>query len=281
MTPEVFHPKVLPAWVRSLAAGIPEAPEGEAPLPPPPPGTIFVLSADGGWTVPPRRFELLFGRDKENVNVPVGVNDPRISRVQGRLSCHGQEWTVRNEGRLPMLFPHDAMLLSGHERLVEEAYTPVFVGDLTRRMHSIEIRLVHNASAAADCGSDDATVAPEAHPLGEDERRVLTALARRYLHNLPRPQPASWKQVADDMNLLPGDRYWSEKAVARVVAAVRERLSGPDYPWPVPGLLRDETFGEPLGNALNENLIRALLQSATLTAEDVERFDALTPAEYT
>ncbi|MGH8876170.1 MAG: hypothetical protein ACRD0P_02320 [Stackebrandtia sp.] len=33
MAPEKFFPKVLPGWVRSLAAGIPEAPEGEKPLP--------------------------------------------------------------------------------------------------------------------------------------------------------------------------------------------------------------------------------------------------------
>lgn len=276
MAPDKFLPMVLPAWVRSLAAGIPEAPEGENPLPPPPSGTIFVLAADGGWTVPPRRFELLFGRDKENVNIPVGVSDPHVSRVHGRLICHGQEWTVRNEGELPMLFPGDSMLLKGHERLVEEAYTPVFIGDLTRRMHSMEIRLIDSGRAKTGCDPDDETVAPVPHPLSDTERLVLTALARRYLLGLPRPRPASWKQVADDMGLLPGDRQWNEKMVARIVAGVRERLSEPGYRRPVAGLLRDEVFGEPLGNALNENLIRALLQSATLTPADVDRFDDVT-----
>jgi hypothetical protein len=55
---------------------------------------------------------------------------------------------------------------------------------------------------------------------------------------------------------------------------VRERLSAPDYKHRVYGLRRSEVFGEPLGNALNDNLIRALLQSTTLTPGDLEPFDA-------
>jgi hypothetical protein len=54
---------------------------------------------------------------------------------------------------------------------------------------------------------------------------------------------------------------------------VRERLSHPDYRPRVEGLLRDEALGEPLGNALNDNLIRALLQSTTLVPQDLERLD--------
>lgn len=164
------------------------------------------------------------------------------------------------------------MLLKGQERLVEDAYTPVFIGDLGRRVHSMEIRLVDYRRDKAGCDSGDETVAPMAHPLSQTERLVLTALARRYLLGLPGAQPAAWKQVATDMNQLPSNREWNEKNVARVVAGVRERLSKPDYPRPVPGLLRDEVLGEPLGNALNDNLIRALLQNATLTPADLHLF---------
>lgn len=172
-----------------------------------------------------------------------------------------------------MLFPGDSMLLEGQERLIEDAYTPVFIGDLGRRMHSLEIRVVGGRRVTPACDSDDETVAPVGHPLSDTERLVLTALARVYLLGLPRALPASWKRVTEDMNALPGDRTWSEKSVARVVAGVRERLSRPDYSRPVPGLLREEVFGEPLGNALNDNLIRALLQSATLTPTDLKRFE--------
>jgi hypothetical protein len=86
----------------------------------------------------------------------------------------------------------------------------------------------------------------------------------------------SWKRVAEDMEGLPGpkDREWNERTAARVVAGVRERLSAPGYKHRVYGLRRSEVFGEPLGNALNDNLIRALLQSTTLTPGDIEPFDA-------
>jgi hypothetical protein len=272
MSSQGFAPQILPPWVRSLAAGIPQAPPGEDPLPPAPPGTVFALTAEGGWAVPPQRFELLFGRDEVNVNIPIGVNDQRISRIHGRLICHGSEWTVRNEGMLPMLFPGDSMLLKGQERLLADTYTPVFIGDLGRRLHAMEIRMVDFARDDTDCACGDETVAPATHPLSTTERLVLTALAHRYLLGLPRPQPAAWKQVAADMNRLPGDRQWNDRTVARVVAGVRERLSKPEYPQPVPGLLRDEVLGEPLGNALNDNLVRALLQNATLTPADLQRF---------
>lgn len=265
MPEPTFYPQILPEWVRSLAAGVPEPPPGTDPLPPAPTGTIFALTVEGGWAVPPRRYELSFGRDHENVHIPIGVGDKSISRRHGTLVCHGLEWTVRNEGRLPMVFPGDTMLLSGQERVLEDAYTPVFIGDLGRRVHALEIRLVGGRIDPGVSGSADETVVPADHRLGDTERLVLTSLAQRYLLGLPHPQPASWKQVADDMNEVSGpDRSWSEKSAARVVAAVRDRLSDT-----VPGLRREEVLGEPIGNALNDNLIRALLQSATLTPEDL------------
>ena len=270
--PVQFAPQILPPWVRSLAAGVPDPPENEEPLPPAPLGTIFALSADLGWAVPPRPFELLFGRDEENVNIPLGVKDKRISRVHGRLVCHGSEWTMRNEGKLPMLFPGDAMLLSGQERLVDDAYTPVYIGDLGEEVHFLELRLVGGKRHKYDAESSDDTVPPIVHPLSKTERLVLTSLAQRYLRNLPRPQPVSWRHVADDMNRLGGPKRWTESSTARVVAGVRERLSAPEYKPRVAGLMRDEVFGEPLGNALNDNLIRALLQSTTLTPEDLDGF---------
>ncbi|MEV3935002.1 FHA domain-containing protein [Glycomyces sp. NPDC049804] len=276
MTDQAFYPQVLPPWVRSLAAGVPEAPEGEDPLPYPPLGTVFALSAYRGWAVPPRPYELLFGRDKDNVNLPLGVTDDRISRRHGRLICHGSEWTMRNEGRLPMLFPGDAMLLRGQERLVEDAYTPVYIGNPREEVHFLEIRVIGGKRPDGEAAPEDETAVPVVHLLSRTERLVIASLAQRYLRGLAQPQPVSWKTVAGDMAGLPGpkDRDWNERTVARVVASVRERLSAPDYKHRVYGLRRSEVFGEPLGNALNDNLIRALLQSTTLTPEDLEPFDA-------
>jgi hypothetical protein len=238
------------------------------------------LGSDGGWAVPPRDSEeLAFGRDPSAVELPLGVNDSHISRLHGRLVCHGREWTMRNEGRLPMLFPGDAMLLQGQERLVEDAYTPVFIGDLGRRVHSLEIRLVGGRRDRTDCDPDDETVVPVQHELSPVEKLVLTVLAQRYLVGTKHPQPVAWKQVADDMNqtgrFRRDGRRWDEKSTARTVETVRKRLSDPAYPRTVPGLLRDDALGEPLGNALNENLIRALLQSATLVPSDLRAFPHL------
>jgi hypothetical protein len=217
MSTKVFPPQVLPPWVRSLAAGIPEPPDGADPLPPAPLGIMFVLGEEVGWAVPPRPFEILFGRDEESVNIPLGVKDKHISRVHGRLVCHGREWTIRNEGRLPILFPGDAMLLAGQERLVQDAYTPVYIGDLSEAVHCLEIRLIGGQRAAGDARADDETVPPLEHHLSIVERLVLTSLAQRYLRALPRAQPMSWRQVADDMRRSPlaGERNWNEGTAAR------------------------------------------------------------------
>jgi hypothetical protein len=276
MADHAFFPQVLPPWVRSLAAGVPEAPPEEDPLPPPPKGTVFALSAHLGWAVPPRPFELLFGRDEDNVNIPLGVKDHRISRCHGRLICHGSEWTMRNEGRLPMLFPGDTMLLTGQERLIDDAYTPVYIGNRRDEVHFLEVRIIGGKRPDGEATPADETAVPVVHRLSPTERLVIASLAQRYLRGLPHPQPVAWKRVAEDMDRLPGqkDRQWSERMAARVVAGVRERLSAPGYKHRVYGLRRSEVFGEPLGNALNDNLIRALLQSTTLTPGDIEPFDA-------
>ncbi|WP_112139481.1 FHA domain-containing protein [Glycomyces dulcitolivorans] len=275
MSTAPFPPQLLPPWVRSLAAGVPEAPASAEPLPPAPLGTVYALGEEVGWVVPPRPFELLFGRDEWNVNIPLGVKDKRVSRVHGRLICHGSEWTMRNEGRLPMLLPGDAMLLAGQERLIEQSYTPVYIGDLSEAVHCLEIRLIGGRRTPDDGAAGDDTAVPGKHRLSEVERLVLTSLGQRYLLGLPRAQPVAWRQVADDMrrSKFAEERNWNEGTAARVVAGVRERLSHPDYRYRVAGLLRDEVLGEPLGNALNDNLIRALLQSATLDPTDLDRLD--------
>jgi hypothetical protein len=52
-----------------------------------------------------RKFTLHFGRETDDVHVPIGINDPHVSRLHGVLMCDGREWWVRNEGRLPIQLP--------------------------------------------------------------------------------------------------------------------------------------------------------------------------------
>lgn len=255
MTKQEFRPQLLPADTRSLAVGVPPAP----------PGTIFALAAGGGFAVPRRKFTLHFGRDTEDVHVPIGINDPYVSRLHGVLVCDGRDWWVRNEGRLPIQLP-DTMLLSGHERPVGPGYTPMFIGLAKRTLHLLEVHVVGVRST--DHGEPQSrTKSPDLHDLNYKERLVLTALAQRYLRQEPYPQPLSWRQLADDLNRRQDETHWTAGSVAHVVGDVRRRLAeGSD---PVPGLRVEDGVAEPVGNTLNHNLIQALLRSTTLMPSDL------------
>ncbi|MEV0643766.1 FHA domain-containing protein [Phytomonospora sp. NPDC050363] len=251
-----FLPQVLSPSTRRLADGVPSAP----------PGTIFALADAGGYAVPLRKFTLHFGRGRDDVHVPIGVNDPSVSRLHGVLSCDGSEWWIRNTGRLPIEIPGAPMLLSGHEALISPGYTPMLIASRRRPSHLLEIHVV--GSGPTDSSEDPhvETRPPDVYDLSLVERMVVTALAQRYLRQEPHPQPVSWRQVADDLNRLPDGRTWTPKSAEHKVGGVRERLaSGRD---PIPGILREEV-GEPVGNVLNHNLIQALLRTATLIPEDL------------
>jgi hypothetical protein len=254
---EGFVPQMLPASTRSLAGGVPSAP----------PGTIFVLAAEGGFCAPPRRFTLHLGRGKDDVHVAVGSGDPHVSRLHGVLSCDGREWWMRNTGKLPIQLPADAMLLSGPEMLVKPGYTPAIIGSPGHQSHLLEIHLVGSRAPGARTGPQTPTKPPDIHDLSPVERLVLTALAQRYLRQERYPQPVSWKQVADDLDRVLDGREWTPKSAAHVVGAVRERLSAGSAP--ISGIMREDGVGEPVGNTLNHNLIQALLKNATLMPADL------------
>ncbi|MGH3380430.1 MAG: hypothetical protein ACRDP6_37415 [Actinoallomurus sp.] len=93
---------------------------------------------------------------------------------------------------------------------------------------------------------------------------VLVVLAQRYLRHEAHPQPLTWQQASDHLNDIQPQAGWTAKRVAHRVTAVRARLSRGG----VPRLTREE-IGEPVGNALNENLIRELLESTTLGPADL------------
>lgn len=249
--------RLLPPSTPSLAIGVPPSPAG----------TLYVLASRGGLAATPRaNFAVLFGRNEPDVHVCVGADDPHVSRCHGRLVCDGTSWWLRNEGRLPIRLPRSTLLLSGEEAPLADGYSPLFIRSSPRREHVLEVRVV--GRPARDSGDevapDDETLRRPAHELSEEERLVLTSLAQRYLRQDRYPQPQSWKQVAGELNELVGDERWNAHLAANVVGKVRERLSRAG----VKGLTREEV-GEPVGNALNHNLIHELLETTTLVPPDL------------
>jgi hypothetical protein len=248
-----FPAQVLPASTRSLVAETPPAP----------PGTFFVLAAEGGYAVPPRACMLLFGRDRDEVDVPVGTDDPHVSRKHGVLTCTGREWWLRNTGGLPIELSGSPMLLTGHERRLDPGYTPLVINSSKHRSHLVEVRLTDGGDGGAASATDAETTPPQdVYSLNPEELLVLTALAQRYLGQDPYPQSLTWQQAADALNQNPvtaaasGAGEWSDRAVERKVGQVRQRLG-------IPGTTRKEV-GEPVGNMLNHNLIQALLKTTAL-----------------
>jgi hypothetical protein len=81
-------------------------------------------------------------------------------------------------------------------------------------------------------------------------------------------EPLTWRQTAAQLaDVHPGEG-WTDKRVEHLVNAVRLRLSRDG----VPGLTREEV-GQPVGNALNDHLIRALLTSTSLVPMDLAVID--------
>lgn len=254
-----FRPQSLEPSVGGLAGRMPPAPAG----------SIFVLAAGGGFAAPPRdRFEVVFGRKEPDVHVCIGADDPRMSRLQGRLVCSGAEWWLRNEGKLPIRLPQSRFLLSGNEILLVEGYSPLFIRTSKRREHLLEVRVVGAGLADTLVGLGDETATAESWQIDDAERVVLTALALRYLRQEPHPQPQSWKQVAVDLNDAASTHAeWTEKKAANTVLKVRERLT------PYVAGLRLEDWGDPAGNMVNHQLIQELLQTATLRPPDLRLLD--------
>ncbi|MDR3082064.1 MAG: hypothetical protein LBV60_14265 [Streptomyces sp.] len=195
--PPPFEP--LPDDVRSLAGILPNAPIG----------TLFLRSRAGGLTAPARPgAQLGFGRNEGSVQLCIGADDPCISRCHGRLTCHGTDWWLYNNGNLPIRLSGATYLLSGKEVRLKRGYSALFLQGDGEREHLLEVAIVGPA------------------PL----KRPVT----------PRGEHR--------------------------VKAVRDHLSTKG----VVGLTRREV-GEPVGNALNHNLIQEPLRTTTLTPPDLRR----------
>ncbi len=253
--------QLLPAGTGSLARG----------LPPMPAGTLLALGERGGICVAPTaRLTVIFGRNEPDVHVCVGAGDRGVSRRHGLLRHDGRRWTVHNTGHLPIRLPGSQLLLSGHQEPLPVAYTPLFIRSGRDREHLLEVRVTGPAPAGASGVQFDDTThhTGSMWELSDRERLVLVALGQRYLRHEAYPQPLSWSNVAVDLARLQPGESWTPKRAEHVVVAVRARLAGRG----VAGLTRDEV-GEPVGNALNHNLILELLLSTTLVPPDLRLLD--------
>lgn len=251
--------ELLPAETPSLARGLPPAPTG----------TLFVLGDRGGIRVEPtERFQVLFGRNEPDVHVCVGADDPGVSRRHGLLAWDTRSWTLRNTGAIPLRFPGSRLLLSGQEEPIGASYTPLFIRTEPGREHLLEVRVAGPPRSSEKAGIDESTRLPKTWQLSDRERLALVVLGERYLRHEPHPQPGSWTNTAAQLSELQPDVTWTNKSVEWVVSSVRRRMIDAG----VVGLTRDEV-GEPVGNAINHNMLVELLVTTTLVPPDLRLLD--------
>lgn len=234
------------------------------------PGTIFVLALAGGVTMGPREGRtVLFGRNRDDVHVCVGEDDRQVSRHHGTLTHRSGRWWMTNTGKRPIQLPGSRLLYVDEEEVpVIDGYTPVFVGGSTGRRHLLELYVTGPGGEVPAAYHREVTQPPRTWRLQDEERLVLAVLGQRYLQHETRPQPLSWRQTADQLVELDPDGGWTPKRVEHLVTAVRTRLSRGG----IQGLTREEV-GEPVGNALNDNLLRELMLSTTLIPPDLALLD--------
>ncbi|WP_280261400.1 hypothetical protein [Nocardia wallacei] len=243
------------------------------------PGTISVLSTAGGVCGAPDEGNTIeFGRNVEQVDVGVGQDDLRISRVHGSLAFRERCWQLSNTGSVPIRLPDARMVFEGEEPFpLCAGYTPMFIRGSHNREHLLEVYVTGPDGGLPTPRHEHVTDAPRPWPLEPNEKLVLVALGQRYLYQERWPQPWTWKETAALLAALQPEAGWTERHVADLVGRVRARLSDKRYARgcgrePVEGLTRDQV-GEPIGNMLNHNLLHELTQSTTLVPRDLLLLD--------
>lgn len=231
-------------------------------------GTMYVSALTGGISVPPDTQETVwFGRNRLDVDVCLGEDDIQVSRRHGTLFYYDDQWWVRNIGRSPIRIGNQDLFPGGYFEL-STGYSSIFIRGSGRRWHLLEVFVTGPGCALPIPRYEDPDEGPKVWPLTDDEKLVLVVLSQRYLRYDPFPQPVSLRDAAEALIELCPEKTWTPKSVERIVTEVRIRLSGAG----VAGLRREE-IGEPVGNALNHNLIKELLRSTTLTSLDLRLID--------
>ncbi|WP_223885711.1 hypothetical protein [Nocardia colli] len=228
------------------------------------------MSLAGGVTFGPKEGRtILFGRNRPEVHVCLGESDLRVSRHQGTLSYADGKWWVGNTGRAPIRVASSRLLIKEEQPVpLDIGYTPLFVRGGRNREHLLEIFVTGSDGQLPVPQYAQLTKPPDVWQLSPDEKLALVALGQRYLLYETRPQPWTWDAAAALLAEVVPDASWKPRRVEHLVNGVRARLSRAG----VPGLTRDEV-GEPVGNSLNDNLLRELLLSTTLVSRDLELLD--------
>ncbi|MCO1578434.1 FHA domain-containing protein [Crossiella sp. SN42] len=257
---------LLPRKHRSLAHGVERAAPGE----------VYALTVTGGVRMAPMEGQQVrFGRNRPDVDVCVGEDDVQVSRRHGVLTRRFGQWWVGNTGRLPIRFPGALLLCGGEDEVpLEEGYTPLFIRGARNREHLLEVYVAGSDGGRPQPRHGEQTRPPRTWVLRPEEKLMLVVLGQRYLLHDARPQPMSRQHTAEVLAGLQPGAGWTIKRVEHMVTEVRARLSAGG----VAGLTKAEV-GEPVGNALNDNLLRELVLSTTLVPPDLGLLDDPFPVE--
>ncbi|MFI6596032.1 hypothetical protein ACIBHX_07275 [Nonomuraea sp. NPDC050536] len=228
------------------------------------PGTLHLQAIGGALVVEPVEGRtVVFGRNRNAVDLCVGENDRRVSRRHGSLTRECGVWCVRALGHVPIRLPGGRRVYREYDPMpLADGYTPLFLPGT--RQHLLEAYVQGPRGNFPSARPDEITQPPRTWRLSPDERLALVALGQRYLLYEAHPQPLTWQQAADLLDETQPGAGWTAKRVEHTVVAVRTRLSRGG----VSGLTREEV-GQPVGNALNHNLMLELLDSITLVPPDL------------
>lgn len=231
------------------------------------PGSVHALALGGGYTVGPGEGRTVyFGRNRPLVHVCLGEDDREVSRRHGELTCVGGRWWLRNTGRRPIRLPRSQWLFAQESAIpLADGYTPLYVPGTQDREHLLEIFVAGPDGGAPRTLHEAETAPPKQYSFTDEEQLMLVVLGQQYLMREPNPKPLTWKAAAEQLVLLQPDGGWSAKKLEHRIGVIRDRLSRRG----VPRLTREEV-GEPVGNSLNDNLIRELVRSTALTPKDLD-----------
>jgi hypothetical protein len=234
------------------------------------PGTLVVLEPGGGPWSPQEGRVLWFGRNRPDVHICVGPDDPGVSRRHGSLEFSAGRWWVRTLGSRPVHVGGVHVLRRGDEPVpLTEGRTSLLVeGADPRDLHLVRVRVVGPAEQRPHTVGSG-TVPVRCFRLESTERLVMTVLAQRHLLRCPDPQPLTAREAADELVALQPAVGWTQKKVEHLVKKVRDRLSGQGVGGLVP-----EPGRTGFDSAYRRNLIDALLGTGTLGADDLSLLDA-------
>jgi len=237
---------------------------------PAPARTLHARSLTGAIRVPPVPGRTVrFGREsRPEADLCICRDDLRVSRRHGELTYRQGQWWLRNIGQQLVRLPQGRLMhVSTDPVPLPAGYTPVFVRGSGFREHLVELYVSDEDGAGPDARRSAETLPPKRWPLDDEERLILVVLGQRYLLYEPDPRPLSYRQAAEALSFLCGER-WSEKKVQHRVEDVRRRLN-PGFPYE---LLESER-GEQSDNSLKHNLLKGLVESTTLVPPDLALLD--------